>query len=74
MKKNNENNSLVKKCTKGARAKTDDTEKSLSVISKEFGKQIRSRTSLVKKKVKATLREEMNHVSANSERLIHGKT
>lgn len=58
---------------RASRHGTDDTEKSFSAISKKFGEVISLESSSVKVKIKAKLREEMNHVSANSERLIHGK-
>lgn len=54
-------------------SKMDDTEKSLSVLSREFKKIVRSKSVAVKKSVQVKLCKEMAHINENSERLIHGK-
>jgi hypothetical protein len=51
----------------------DNTEKSLSILSREFKKVVRFKTTAVRKAVKAMLTSEMANINENAERLIHGK-
>jgi hypothetical protein len=54
-------------------SKLDNTEKSLSLLSIEFKKVVRFKSTTIRKTVKAMICREMAHVCENTERLIHGK-
>lgn len=51
----------------------DETEKDFLEISIKFRKTVCASSLAVKKMVKATLRNELSHVSENGARLLHGK-
>jgi hypothetical protein len=54
--------------------KIDETEKIIALLTREFRKEVHSKSSATRKLVKARLHEELSRAKESSERLIHGKT
>lgn len=61
-------------CSSKATCSTqDETEKTLFELSRAFKKVVRTKSTIIKKTVKAMICNEMIHINDKSERIIHGK-
>jgi len=72
MKKTSINVKRIEGISKKTSSRRDDTEISLSVISKEFKKNVRANAVVIKKMLKIKLNQELAQIEQNYERILHG--